>query len=167
MTQGTIGLLLVERVATDRLKDIEVIGGVPALGHLGVPFAGKTGPVTGFAKEIDVEFPDRVGTGGVMPARGAITASGKASQDGGPADPADGLANVGIGESCAPGSQTIDVGCLDQGVTVASERAGSLVVSKEEDDVGLFGSLRRAQRQKVKGDDEFFHFVFFNSSSDP
>ena len=77
MTQRTIRLFLIERVATDRLKDIEVIGSVPALRHLGVPFAGKTGPVTGFAKEIDVEFPDRIRTGGIMPARRAITASGK------------------------------------------------------------------------------------------
>ena len=50
MTQGTIGLFLVERVTTDLLKDIEVIGRIPSLGHLSMPFARKTGPVTGFTK---------------------------------------------------------------------------------------------------------------------
>jgi len=45
-------------------------------------------------------------------------------------------------------------------MTITSERAGSLVISKEEDDVGLLGSLRRASQQETKGDDEFFHFVF-------
>jgi hypothetical protein len=45
-------------------------------------------------------------------------------------------------------------------MTVASERAGCLVVGKEEDDIGFFGSLRRASQQKTKGDDEFFHIDF-------
>ena len=95
-----------------------------------------------------------------MPTRRAITASGKPGQDGGPADPTNGLAHVGIREPCAPGSQTINIGCLDQGMTITSERAGSLVISKEKDDVGFFGSLRRASQQETKGDDEFFHFGF-------
>ena len=79
MTQRTIRLFLIERVATDRLKDIEMIGGLPALGHLSMPFARKTGSVTGFTKMIHIEFPDRIRTGGIMPARRAITASGKPS----------------------------------------------------------------------------------------
>jgi hypothetical protein len=45
-------------------------------------------------------------------------------------------------------------------MTITSERAGSLVISKEEDDVGLLGSMHRASQQETNGADEFFHFCF-------
>ena len=109
MPQGTIRLLLVERVPTNPLKDIKVVGRIPTLGHLGVPFARKTGPVTGFSKEINIEFHDRLRTGGVMSARCPITASGKPSQDSGSTHPTNSLAYIGIGESCASSSQLVDV----------------------------------------------------------
>ena len=151
VTQGTIGLFLVERIATNPLKDIKMILRLPALGHLSVPFAGKTGPVTSLAKQVDVELPDRLGTGSIMSARRAITASGETGQDRGATDPADRLADAGIGESRTTGSQPIDGRCFDQGVTVASERAGSLIIGKEENDIGwcwFFRSQQRSTRTK-------------------
>ena len=63
--------------------------------------------------------------------------------------------------------QAVDMGSLIERGTKATHVGPTQIIDQKEDDVGLFGSLRRAQRQKVKGDDEFFHFVFFNSSSDP
>ena len=121
VAQGTIGLFLVERIATNPVKDIKMILRLPALGHLGVPFAGKTSPVTSLAKQVDVELPDRLGAGSIMPARRAITPSGQTGQDRGATDPTDRLADAGIGESRTTGSQSIDGRCFDQGVTVASE----------------------------------------------
>ena len=45
-------------------------------------------------------------------------------------------------------------------MTVTSERTGSLVVSKKENDIGFLGSLNRASQQETNGDDEFIHFSF-------
>ena len=159
MTQGTIRLFLIERVATDRLKDIEMIGGLPALGHLGMPFTGKTGPVTGFAKEIHIEFPDRIRAGGVMPTRRAITASGKPGQDGGPADPTNGLAHVGIREPCAPGSQTINIGCLDQGMTIAASELEVWSSAKKKTMLGCLAACAEQANRKQKVMLNFFILV--------
>ena len=71
-----------------------------------------------------------------MPARRAITAPRQTGQDRGTTDPANRLADAGIGESRTTSSQPIDGRCFDQGVTVAGERAGRLIVGKEEDNVG-------------------------------
>ena len=98
-----------------------MIGRIPAFGHLGVPFSGKTGPVTGFTKEIHIELLNRIRSGGIMPARGSVTASGKPGQDGRTTHPADGLADEGIVEPGTIGGQLIDIGCLDQGMTVTSK----------------------------------------------
>ena len=85
-----------------------------------------------------------------MPARGAIASSSQAGQDGGSADPANGLADEGIGEPRAIRGEAVDVRRLDQGMSVAREGARGLVVGKEEDDVGLLGALRKASGQDAE-----------------
>ena len=150
VAQGTIGLLLVKRVAADLLENVEVVGGLPAPGHLGVPLARESGAITSLAEQVDVELLYDLGAGGVMPARGTIASPREAGQYGGSADPANGLADEGIGEARAFRREAVDVRRLDQGMSVAREGARGLVVGKEEDDVGLLGALRKASGQDAE-----------------
>jgi hypothetical protein len=69
------------------------------------------------------------------------------------------LADECICEPRALRGEAINIGRFDQGVAVASERAGGLVVGKKEDEVGLLGRLGQACEQEAKGGEELFHFV--------
>ena len=86
MTERTIGLFLVKWVAPDLVVDLEVIARLETLGHLGVPFAGKPGPVAGLAQDARVKMLDRIGGGEVVLPRGSETPAGQPGQDGRPAN---------------------------------------------------------------------------------
>ena len=85
-----------------------------------------------------------------MPARGTVTSARQPGQYGGSTNPANGLADEGIGETRPLRRKPVDVRCLDQGMTVASEGTRGLVVGKEEDDVGLLGRLGEASGQEAE-----------------
>ena len=53
------------------------------------------------------------------------------------------MTDEGIFEACPAFGQRVDVGCLDNRVSVATKRAGCLIVREEEDDVG---AVVRAER---------------------
>ena len=91
VTERTVRLFLVKGIASDRVVDLEVIAGLEALGHLGVPLAGKPGPVTGLAQDTRVEMLDRLGGRQVVLPGSAETPAGEPRKDGGPADPANRL----------------------------------------------------------------------------
>ena len=93
-----------------------------------------------------------------MPARGAVASARQAGQNSGSTNPANGLADEGIGEASTFRGEAVDVRCLDQGMAVASKGTRGLVVGKEEDDVGLLGGLSVTSGQEEDGEDELFHF---------
>ena len=55
VAQAAIGLLLVVRIATDRLELVEVIFSAIALGHLGVPFAEVAGAVAVRSQDVGIQ----------------------------------------------------------------------------------------------------------------
>ncbi len=112
VAEGAIGLLLVKRVAADLLEDVEVVGGFPAPGHLGVPLSREAGAVARFAKQVDVELFDDLGAGDVVPTRGTVASSRQTGKYGGSTDPANGLTYERIGEPSPLRGEAVDVGRL-------------------------------------------------------
>ena len=83
--------------------------------------------------------------------------AGEPRQDGGPADPADGLAHEGIGEARSLGGQAVYDGGLGKRVPIASEGARGLVVGKEKDDIGTLG-VQRGKKAEEAGEEEELRF---------
>ena len=152
VAKRTIGLFLVKGIAANWVINLEVITCLEALGHLGVPLAGKTGPVTSLAEDTRVKMLDRLGGREVMLSRGSETPTGQAGQYGRPTDPANGLTDEGVREARAILGQTVDVRGLGKGMSIATERARGLIVGKEKDDIGLLG-LQFAKEKKKKADE--------------
>ena len=148
VTKGAVGLFLVERVAPDRGVDLEVVACLEALRHLGVPLAGEPGPVARLAQDSRVEMLDRLGGGKIVLPGSTEASAGEPRQDGGPADPADGLAHEGIGEARSLGAKAVDDGGLGKRMTIASEGARGLVVGKEKDDIGTLGVELGKEKKK-------------------
>ena len=89
-----------------------------------------------------------------MPTRGTVASPRQACQYGGSTNPANGLTDEGIGETRSLRGEAINVRCLDQGMTVASEGARRLVIGKEENDVGLLGIQFAKKKKEEAGEAE-------------
>ena len=148
VAERTIKLFLVKGIASDLVVNLEVITRLEPFGHLGMPLARKPGPVPGLAENARVEMLDRLGGGEVVLPGGSETPPGQPGQNGRPADPTNGLTDEGVGEARALGSEPVDIGRLGQRMSIATERAGGLIVSKEEDDIGLLGIKFAKKREK-------------------
>ena len=149
VAERTIGLFLVKGIASDLVVNLEIITRLEPSGHLGMPLAGKPGPVPGLAQNARVEMLDRLGGRKIVLPGSPEAPAGQPSQDGRPADPADGLTDEGIGKARAVLCQTVDIRRLGKRMSIATERARGLIVSKEEDDIGLLG-LQFAKEKKEK-----------------
>ncbi len=93
VAQTAVGLFLVEGIATNRLKFIEVFFPAISLGHLGVPLAEKAGAIAVLAQEVGVEFADGVGSSEIRLIRGSVASPGQAGEDGRPTHPTDRVAD--------------------------------------------------------------------------
>ena len=159
VAQTAVGLFLVEGIATNRLKLIEVVLPAISLGHLGVPLAGEPGPVARLAQDSRVEMLDRIGGGKIVLPGSTEASAGEPRQDGGPADPANGLTDERVGKARAVLGQTVDIGRLGKRMPIATERARGLVVGKEEDDIGTLGIQFAKEKKEEAGEAEesMFH----------
>ena len=119
-----------------------------------VPLAEDAGGVAGLAEV--------VGDGGFVgaekgaahdgvPGAGAIGEA--AGHEGGPCWGAGG-GDVVVGEAKGLGVELVEVGSLDDGVSVAGEIAVALVIGDDEDDVGEGVALSREETQKCGGDEQ-------------
>ena len=165
MTKRAVGHFLVKGIATDGLEFIEVIRLIVSLGHLGMPLAEVTGAVAFVSKDVRIECLDGISAGEFVISRGAVAATGQSCENRRAAHPADGVADVGIVEPGAAFREPIDVGCLNDGVSVTADGAGGLVVGKEEDDVGRICRGDEGGAEKESGEEKCygaFHFEFVN-----
>ena len=101
-----------------------------------MPLSRKTSSIARIPQIIDVELFHRFGLGLVMVAVHPESPPRQTTEDGSPADPANGLTDESVGKPSSPSGQTVDIGCLGQGMTVATEGARSLVIGEEKDDIG-------------------------------
>jgi hypothetical protein len=94
--------------------------------------------------------------------RGTEAPTGQPGQDGGAADPTNGLTDEGIREARAILRQAVDIGGLGERMSIATERARGLVVSKEEDDIGLLGIQFEEKKKEEAGEAEGSLIHYFN-----
>ena len=154
MAKRTVGLFLVKGIASDWVVNLEVIARLEALGHLGMPFTRKTRPIARLAQDTRVKMLDRLGGGEVVLPGGSETPPGQSGQNGRPADPTNGLTDEGVGEARTILGQTVDIGRLGKRMSIATERARGLIVSKEEDDIGLLGIQFAKEKKEKTGETE-------------
>jgi hypothetical protein len=67
-----------------------------------------------------------------------ITSTGQAREYGGSTDPANGLTYQGISKSGSFFCQSVNIWSFRQGMPIASQHTGSLVIGKKEDKVRFF-----------------------------
>ena len=142
VSQRSVWLLLVERIAPDGLELIEVIFPPKSARHLRVPLAEVTRAISRSAQEIGIETLHGLRTSEVAGAGRPITSAGQTGQDGRATDPANGMAHERVGKTCALIRQSINVRRLHEGMSVARERVGRLIIGKEEDDIGTIGRAK-------------------------
>lgn len=160
VAEGAVGLFFEEGIATDGLELVEVSFLVIGSGAE-VPFAIVAGAVVVFTKEVGIE--NRYGFGGssISLAGVTIAACGETGENGGPTGPADGVADESLLETGAAFGESVDIGRLNDGISVAAESTNRLVVSEEEDDVWLFSREGRNSRkeEEERGEKETVHAI--------
>jgi hypothetical protein len=136
--------------------------------HFGMPFSEVAGAVACSAKKVGVKFLGDFGSGGIGISRGAKAASVKACQDCLSADPADRVADKAILETRSLGCEPVNVRSLNNGIPVATNRAGRLIVGKEKDYVGSVVSKADAEAEKGECEkSEMFHLTELGIVANP
>ena len=141
VTQAAIRLFFVERISANCFEFIKVIFTFELAWHLGVPFPKVAGAVPVLTQQIAVEGFDCCWRCGVRIARGSKAAASQPTEDCRATDPTDRMTDTGVIEPRAFSGQGIDVGGLNNGISIATQCAGGLVIRKEKYDVWLFRRL--------------------------
>ena len=160
VAKGSVGLLLVKGISPNGFELVEMSFSTIALRHFGVPLAEITGAITVLSEDIRIELIHGFGTCEIALSGGSVGSPGQTGEDRGAAYPTDGVADKHVVEASATFGQLVDVGRLDQGMPVATQRAGRLVVREEEDDIGSFsGPSDQGQRNGQKEGETRIHDV--------
>ena len=123
-----------------------------AFGKSSVPFAEEASAIPVLAKNVGVKLPGGFRSGLVWSGGSSEATTSEPSQYAGSAYPTDGVAYQRIGKTGPLLSQTINHGSLHNGVTVATQGTGSLIICEKENNIGLF--LRSAKEERLREDEE-------------
>ena len=150
MPQRTVRLAFVKRIAAHWLIHIKMIGRLKSARHLGVPFTEEAGAIAIGTEEIRIQFPHRLRRGTVRLGRRTKGSSNQPTENRRAAHPTNRLTDMRVGKPRALFGQSIQMRGLRQWMPITPQRAGGLVIGKEEHDIRLRRRLsdrREAQRE--------------------
>ena len=150
MPQRTVRLAFVKRIAAHWLIHIKMIGRLKSARHLGVPFTEEAGAIAIGTEEIRIQFPHRLRRGTVRLGRRTKGSSNQPTENRRAAHPTNRLTDMRVGKPRTLFGQSIQMRGLRQWMPITPQRAGGLVIGKEEHDIRLRRRLsdrREAQRE--------------------